>query len=212
MIKRLIINIYGKITELNQFIKYGGRLGEFHKGCFIEKPLKINGLNNIYMKKGSYIYKNAYIIARPLTGERRCELIIGENSYLNIGSHVVSTKSVVIGNNVSVAPYVFISDNTHDYSDILTPVEFSPIKQLRTVRIGDDSWIGRGVAILGCSIGKHCVIGANSVVNKDIPDYCIVGGVPARIIKRYDFEKREWRKTDKVGRFVDDTQELSDIK
>lgn len=57
--------------------------------------------------------------------------------------------------------------------------------------IGDETWIGTGVVIASTvTIGKHCVIGANSVVTKDIPDYCVVAGNPCKIIKRYSFETK----------------------
>ncbi|WP_289818532.1 DapH/DapD/GlmU-related protein, partial [uncultured Duncaniella sp.] len=69
------------------------------------------------------------------------------------------------------------------------------------VRIGEGSWLGVGVSVLGANIGRHCVIGANAVVTKDIPDYCVAAGIPARIIKRYDFDSREWRKTTPDGHF-----------
>lgn len=61
------------------------------------------------------------------------------------------------------------------------------------VSIGDETWIGTGVVIAGTvTIGKHCVIGANSVVTKDIPDYCVAAGNPCKIIKRYSFETKQW--------------------
>ena len=56
------------------------------------------------------------------------------------------------------------------------------------VEIGDGTWIGENVCIIGASIGKQCVIGANSVVLKDIPDYCVAVGLPAKVIKKYNFE------------------------
>lgn len=63
------------------------------------------------------------------------------------------------------------------------------------VKIGSQSFIGMGARIFpGVTIGKHCVIGANAVVTHDIPDYCVAAGMPARVIKRYDFEKGEWVK------------------
>jgi len=61
--------------------------------------------------------------------------------------------------------------------------------------IGEGSWIGTKVSIIGSvRIGKHCVIGANSVVTKDIPDFSVAVGAPAKVIKRYDFERKEWIK------------------
>ena len=59
--------------------------------------------------------------------------------------------------------------------------------------IGNGTWIGTNAVIVGnIQIGKHCVIGANSVVTKDIPDYSVAAGIPAKVIKRYDFEEEEW--------------------
>lgn len=61
--------------------------------------------------------------------------------------------------------------------------------------IGDGSWLGKNVVVIGnVSIGKNCVIAANSVVTKDVPDYSIAAGIPARVIKRYDFDRKEWVK------------------
>lgn len=65
-----------------------------------------------------------------------------------------------------------------------------PIIQKGTVEIGEGSWIGENVCIIGAHIGRHCVIGANSIVTKNIPDYSIAVGTPA---KDYDFEKKEWK-------------------
>lgn len=63
------------------------------------------------------------------------------------------------------------------------------------VVIGDGSWLGKNVVVIGnVSIGKNCVIAANSVVTKDVPDYSIAAGIPARVIKRYDFDRKEWVK------------------
>src|SRR5690606_32270085 len=103
-------------------------------------------------------------------------------------SHLYATGLVDIGNNVLIADKVYISDNLHSYEDVNIPIWKQPIKQLREVRIGNNSWIGENVCIIGANVGNHCVIGANSVVTKDIPDYCIAVGTPAKIIKRYCFE------------------------
>ena len=89
---------------------------------------------------------------------------------------------------------MYISDNLHGYKDIKTPIWKQPIVQNRDVEIGEGSWIGENVCILGVHIGKHCVIGANSVVTHDIPDYSVAVGSPAKVIKRYDFENNQWVK------------------
>lgn len=63
------------------------------------------------------------------------------------------------------------------------------------VHIGDGSWLGTHVVIAGnITIGKHCVIGANSVVTKDIPDYSVAVGIPAKVVKRYNFDTKCWER------------------
>ena len=62
--------------------------------------------------------------------------------------------------------------------------------------------LGENVCVIGASIGKTCVIGVNSVVTRDIPDYFVAVGSPARLIKRYDFDRQEWRNTDNNGKYI----------
>ena len=78
----------------------------------------------------------------------------------------------------------FVSPICH-YEDIETPIIEQSIGSKGNVIIGEGSWLGNNVAVISCKIGKHCVIGANSVVTHDIPDYSVAVGCPARVIKRY---------------------------
>ena len=82
----------------------------------------------------------------------------------------------------------------HQYDNPNVPIILQPIKQISPVRIGEGSWLGENVCVIGANIGKHCVIGANSVVTHDIPDYSIAVGVPAKVIKKYNFETKVWEK------------------
>ena len=98
---------------------------------------------------------------------------------------------------------MYIADNAHGYKLINVPIIDQPVEQLNEVQIDEGSWLGEHVCIIGASIGKHCVIGANSIVNKDIPDYSIAVGTPARVIKRYNFDTKLWQKTDSQGNFIE---------
>ncbi len=114
-----------------------------------------------------------------------------------IGNHstISSIHEVVFEDNVLTGPHVFVADHNHDYRDINIPVCKQGVMALEDskVVIGEGSWLGTNAVVVGnVRIGKHCVIGANSVVNKDIPDYSVAAGIPAKVIKRYDFEKKEW--------------------
>ena len=119
---------------------------------------------------------------------------------MKIFVHIAATKKVEIGNNVLIASKVFISDICHgDYTDKCpSSPEIPPVDRplsAKPVVIHDNVWIGELVSILpGVEIGKGSIVGANSVVTKSIPAYCMVAGNPAKIIKRYDFEKKMWVK------------------
>ncbi|MCR5226135.1 MAG: hypothetical protein K6E27_02830 [Eubacterium sp.] len=119
---------------------------------------------------------------------------INDSTTIGHFSHIVAVHSVTIGKSVLIADRVFISDCSHRYEDVSIPIIKQDIKKLAPVSIGEGSWIGENVCICGASIGKHCVIGANSVVTTDIPDYCVAVGSPAKIVKKFDFEKNEWVK------------------
>lgn len=101
-----------------------------------------------------------------------------------------------------MADKVYIADNLHQFENVNLPVIEQPIKQTAEVFIGDGAWLGENVCVIGASVGKQAVVGANSVVMKDIPEYCVAVGAPAKIIKRYSFDKKEWLKTNENGEFI----------
>lgn len=90
-----------------------------------------------------------------------------------------------MGKKVLLSPNVYITDYDHEYRNLEVPVIDQGIVQKgQAVSIGDGSYIGINTVIVGnVKIGKHCVIGANSVVTKDVPDFCVAVGTPARVIK-----------------------------
>lgn len=159
----------------------------------ISSPLKINGKKNINIGKHVIISYKAWLAALPLTGEH-VELFIDDYTIIGHFSHIYATKCIQIGKHVLIADRVYISDNLHDYTDVNTPIMKQRIIQKESVIIGDDSWIGENVCIIGASIGKHCVIGANAVVTKNIPDYSVAVGNPAKVIKKYNFSTGKWER------------------
>jgi acetyltransferase-like isoleucine patch superfamily enzyme len=158
----------------------------------VKQLLRVDGKENISIHDNVVIQKGTWLAAVPLTEASLCHLSIGEGTIIGHLNHIFATGEIYIGRNVLTADKVFISDNQHEFSDVNTPILSQGIKQLSKVVIGDGSWIGENVCVIGASIGKNSVIGANSVVTKDIPDFCVAVGSPARIIKRYDFTTRSW--------------------
>ena len=113
---------------------------------------------------------------------RGAELRIGKGVSLNQGSFVVARSSIRIGDNCLIGEYVSIRDNDHEWRDpslLIREQGFS----LKPVVIANDVWIGRGACIQkGVSIGQGAVVGANAVVTKDVEEFAVVAGVPARLI------------------------------
>jgi acetyltransferase-like isoleucine patch superfamily enzyme len=194
----LLRNSYHYIKSL---IFYGWRLNKFGYKSIIFKPLHIDGITNIYIGKKVIIRDYSWLACMPLTNNKKPKLIIMDGVSIGHFNHIYATSKIIIEKNVLIADKVYISDNLHEYKNPKTPIIKQPIKQLKTMIIGEGCWIGENVCIIGSSIGKQSVIGANSVVTSDIPDYCVAVGAPAKIIKRYCFETSSWRKTNENGEF-----------
>lgn len=186
---------------LIKFPYYKIVLGEIGVGTKLISPI-LSGSKRIYIGKNVYIRKNTWLAAQPVTGNDTCKLIIGDGTYIGNFCHFFASNVIEIGDAVLFADKVYVSDNLHTYEDVSLPVIQQPIKQLSPVIIGSGAWIGENVCIIGCTIGKNSVIGANAVVTKNIPDYCVAVGAPAKIIKRFDFSTMEWKKTDDTGQFI----------
>jgi acetyltransferase-like isoleucine patch superfamily enzyme len=184
------------IAKLHQWIDYPISFRHFGKKSLILCPLQIDGKKNISVGNHVVVGRYSWLAAMPLTDNNKPQLVIGDNCSIGNFNHIYATSEIIFENSVLTADKVYISDNLHSYEDISRPIIEQPIKQLKKIRIGEGSWIGENVCIIGASIGKHCTIGANAVVTKDIPDYCVAVGSPARVIKRYNFETQEWEKVE----------------
>jgi acetyltransferase-like isoleucine patch superfamily enzyme len=169
----------------------------FPKARIIRFPFDVRGRKYMAISEGFTTGVGCRLEAYPV-GENKV-LHIGKNVQINDYVHIAAGESVVIGNNVLIASKVFISDLNHgNYKGEIqdSPLSTPNNRKLSTnpIVIKDNVWLGEGVCIMpGVTIGFGCVIGASSVVTKDIPDYCIAVGSPARVVKVYDFEREEWR-------------------
>ena len=163
---------------------------------------KLEGAKYIHIGAKVYINSRGWLACMPLTGDVNCRLSIGEGTYVGRFCHFYATSRIEIGKKVLIADKVYLSDNLHGYKDINMPVIDQAVEQLGPVVIHDGAWLGENVCVVGASVGKNSVIGANSVVTRDIPDYCVADGAPAIIIKRFDLDKKEWWRTEKGGQFI----------
>lgn len=177
------------------------KLAKCGQNSVIIDPMKVYGAENIRIYDNVKIGSKCYLGAVSLTG-KSSNLTVEDNATIGVFCHIYATEEIIIKKNALLANFVYISDNLHCFENINIPIQQQPIKQLSRVVIGEGCWIGEHVSIIGSSVGKNSVIGANSVVTHDIPDFCVAVGAPAIIIKRYNFSTCRWEKTDKKGNFI----------
>lgn len=109
---------------------------------------------------------------------------MGSNVSINELCYIHGRGGVTIGNDVRIGPSVGIFSFSHVFSDRKTPIKDQGYRE-EPISIGDDVWIGHGATITGgVSIGKGCIVAAGSVVTKSFPEYSVIGGVPAKAIKK----------------------------
>ena len=167
----------------------------------IRFPIDIRGRKFILWGEALTIGRHCRIDAFYSNGKGLPRIRFGRNVQINDYVHIVAMQSVIIRDNVLIASHVYISDCSHGsykgdkYDSAPDTPPINRNYKIAPVIIGDNSWIGEGVIIMpGVTIGKGCVIGAHSIVNKDVPDYSMAVGSPAKIIKKYNFVSEKWER------------------
>jgi acetyltransferase-like isoleucine patch superfamily enzyme len=166
----------------------GRRFGAFGQGsviCF--PPTTIMNERFIQIGAGTMIGPHVALSAGMVPGQdcvTNPVVKIGDRCLIGRGSGIVGHLAIEIGDDVWTGHYVYITDQNHGYEDRDLPISRQSMPE-RPVRIGSGSWLGHGTVVLpGAQIGEHVVVGANSVVTGDLPDYCVAAGAPARVVKQ----------------------------
>ncbi len=171
--------------------------GHIGKRSKVIRPMRLRNVPNIYL--GDNVLVHAHVFLLTLQGENSPvpKLSIGDGSVIGHMNHITCVDAVEIGKNVLTADRVYISDHSHNFSNVKVPVMYQGTVSKGRVAIGDGTWIGENVVILSCHIGKNCVVGANAVVLRDLPDYCVAVGAPARVIQKFNLDSQSWEKVDR---------------
>ena len=118
------------------------------------------------------------------------DVIIGKETRIGMGNVIIGP--VTIGNSVIFAQNIVMSGLNHSYEDVTLSIDKQKVTTAPII-VEDECWIGANAVITaGITIGKHSVVAAGAVVTKDIPPYSVAVGNPARVIKQYDFDRKEW--------------------
>lgn len=197
-----MIDIFNRLQALFHRLKtqmyFRPQFGDIGSNTTLFPPLFLSNIQFVYIGRGVLIRNGVRLEVLKPDSEVKPRLAIGDFTNIEQDVHIVCRSNIEIGTNVSLGARCVIVDVNHPYEDIhdSTKIGNRISAQDTPVRIGDGSFIGIGAVILpGVTIGRHCMIGANSVVSRDVPDFSVAVGVPARVIKHYDFERARWIRT-----------------
>jgi len=158
------------------------------KGTIIRRRTKMDVLPFNMFSLGDYSTIEDFATVNNGVGD----VEIGSRTIIGVGNVIIGPVS--IGNEVMMAQNIVVSGLNHGYED----VTISPAKQkviCKKIVIEDDVWIGaNSVITAGVKLGKHCVVGAGSVVTKDVPEFSIAVGNPAKVVKLYNHTSKVWEK------------------
>lgn len=189
---RYLSNHFQKIENTKK-ISYHLQLGE---NSSLEEPKSISGENYIHIGNNTSIGHSAWIAAFDEYLDQSFSPNITIKDNVRIGNYacITAIDEITIADGCLFSEYVYISDHYHgtDPTTNLSPKD-QPLFSKGKVYIGKNTFLGYRVTILsGVTLGQNCVVGSHSVVNKSFPDYSMIAGSPAKLIKIFNFEKNEW--------------------
>lgn len=170
---KYICNIYSTIkSHFKKFLA-----NKLRKNCYIHPTAQLDKKNLINVGGNAEI--KDYVIIRTHSNP----VTIGEYTQINPFTVIYGGSGVQIGKNVMIAPHCMLAAGNHDFKQTDKPIRFAGNLSKGPIIIEDNVWIGANCTITdGVKVGRDAVVGANSVVTKDVEPYSIVGGVPARVL------------------------------
>ena len=175
----LLSNIPARLGRLLRSIYWSRRFRQSKFPLSIGTGVEISGAKNIEL--GAEIY----IVDRSVIRSEKGALSIGSRFALNGNARIVADfGEIQIGDDVMIGPNVVIRASNHNFERTDISMWDQGQQLGGKIVIGDDVWIGANVVVVSnVSIGSHVIIAAGAVVTKDVPDYAVVAGVPAKILK-----------------------------
>jgi len=182
-----------KVFYINWIIRalcykvFFGNIGSF---SYIGKPTFLKGVRRVFLGKSVHIFPNVRL--EVVNKDARIEF--EDNVSIAQNVHITAGGNLIIKESSSILANVCITDIDHDYTEI----DINIRKQkyiINQTQIGKNCMIGIGAIILpGTRLGTQNIVAANSVVRGVFPDYCVIAGSPAKIVKKYNFDTKKWEK------------------
>lgn len=165
--------------------------GRFSLPSYIGPPVFIHGAKRIFIGSKVRIFPGARIECHD-----KGQLFVHDNVAIGQGFHATCMGELHVSSGVLITGYVSITDIEHEYATIDVPI-LEQQNIWRKTEIGENCFIGMGARIqAGTILGKGCVVGANAVVRGTFPDYSVIVGAPARVVKRFNHDTSTWERVD----------------
>jgi acetyltransferase-like isoleucine patch superfamily enzyme len=174
------IRVRGKIFSL----LISGAFARFGRNTVLMSPLRLSGEERIAIGDFVFFGPDSWLQTIPDGDNKSVAISIGSRSSASGACVISAVRSVTLEESVLLARNVYISDHIHRYADTDVPVMAQGVDKIQPVLIKRGAWLGQNVVVCpGVTIGQGAVIGANSVVVKDVPDFSVAVGAPARVVK-----------------------------
>ena len=186
-------NKYGRriVMKIRGFLYIVFNRWKGTKNLVVDENVRFHNSDKITIGRNVSIDRGAEFF--PLGRGYPSKIVIGNNVHIGAYNRFASMNEVIIEDDVLFAAYVHVTDHSHEFVEVKLPIHMQGVRTKGPVKIEKGAWLGFRCNILsGVTIGKNSVVAAGAVVTSDVPPYSVVAGVPARVIKRYDFEKEEW--------------------
>lgn len=160
------------------------------------RPRLIEGRQSISIGADTLVREHSWLSAIQRYGKQGFDarIDIGNGVYMGRYCCIVAMNEVIIGDGCVLSEHVYVADNAHGIDPLAGPIMAQPLTSKGPVRIGEGTFVGyRAIVMPGVTLGRHCVVGAGSVVTRSFPDYTMVIGNPARAIKQFDTTAGLWR-------------------
>ena len=187
MLGKFILNgyrVWGRLQGRCLSLFISGAFAHFGKGTVLAPPIRIFGEERISLGDRVFVGPSSWLQTLADGDNHSVAISIGSGTSIAGACVISAARGVVVEENVLLARNVYISDHIHRYTQIGTPIIAQGIDKIAPVRIKRGAWLGQSVVVCpGVTIGQGAVIGANSVVTHDIPEFCVAVGAPARVTK-----------------------------
>lgn len=171
------------------------RFSSIGRHSYLLRPRKLSGTKYIRIAENVVVSENSWIAAiDEYAGNKYSPIIrIGSNTHIGRYFCLTAIGKVEIGNNCLFSEYVYISDHYHGHDPEAGPLVSQPLFAKEPIYIGNGTFLGYRVSVLpGVKLGNYCIVGAHSVVTRSFPDYSMIAGSPAKLIKKYCLDTKKW--------------------